>query len=52
MWWNFVARRPEEIRQAREDWEAQRQFGPVPGSDLPRLSAPDLARFARPNPAS
>ena len=52
MWWNFVARTPEEIRQAREDWEAQRHFGPVPGSDLPRLSAPDLARFARPNPAS
>lgn len=52
MWWNFVARTPEEIRDARADWEAGRRFGDVPGTDLPRLSAPDLAFFARPNPAS
>lgn len=30
MWWNFVARTPEEIRLAREDWEAHRRFGEVP----------------------
>ncbi|MBW6467253.1 MAG: pirin family protein [Brevefilum sp.] len=52
MWWNFVARTPEEIRQARDDWEAQRRFGAVTGTHLERLSAPDLARFARPNPVS
>ena len=52
MWWNFVARTPDEIRKAKEDWDAQRHFGPVPGSDLPRLSAPDLGRLAQPNPAS
>jgi quercetin 2,3-dioxygenase len=52
MWWNFVARTPEEIRQARDDWEAGRHFGDVTGTQLERLSAPDLARFARPNPIS
>jgi hypothetical protein len=52
MWWNFVARTPDEISQARADWEAHRRFGPVKGTQLERLSAPDLARFAWPNPAS
>ena len=52
MWWNFVARTPEEISKAREDWEAHRHFGEVHGTRLKRLSAPDLARFAHPNPAS
>lgn len=52
MWWNFVARAPEEIAQARADWEAYRRFGQVVGTHAPRLAAPDLAHFARPNPAS
>jgi hypothetical protein len=52
MWWNFVARTPEEIRQARTDWEADRRFGTVTSTDLQRLSAPDFARFAQPNPIS
>jgi redox-sensitive bicupin YhaK (pirin superfamily) len=52
MWWNFVARTPEEIRQARDDWEAQRRFGDVSGTQLGRLSAPDLSRFAQANPIS
>lgn len=52
MWWNFVARTPQEIRQARDDWEAQRRFGDVKGTQLERLSAPDLSRFARANPIS
>jgi redox-sensitive bicupin YhaK (pirin superfamily) len=52
MWWNFVARTPEEIAQARSDWEARQRFGDVPAYDGPRLSAPSLQRFARPNPAS
>ena len=51
MWWNFVARTPEEIAQARADWEAHRRFGDV-AYDGPRLAAPDLARIARPNPVS
>jgi hypothetical protein len=49
MWWNFVARGPEEIAEARADWEARRRFGEVTGYPRPRLVAPDLARFARPN---
>jgi hypothetical protein len=52
MWWNFVARTPEEIAEARADWEAHRRFGEVQGYPKPRLAAPELARFARPNPLS
>jgi redox-sensitive bicupin YhaK (pirin superfamily) len=52
MWWNFVARTPEEIRQAREDWEAHRRFGDVPAYKGPRIAAPDLLRLAAPNPVS
>jgi redox-sensitive bicupin YhaK (pirin superfamily) len=52
MWWNFVARTPEEIRDARTDWAEHRRFGDVPAYDGPRLPAPDLSRLARPNPAS
>ncbi len=52
MGWNFVARTPEEIRQARLDWEAHRHFGEVQGTQLRRLSAPDLGRIAHPNPIS
>jgi hypothetical protein len=52
MWWNFVARTPDEIRDARDDWEAHRRFGEVVAYDGPRLPAPDLLRLARPNPAS
>ena len=52
MWWNFVARTPEEIAQARSDWEERRRFGDVPAYNGPRLSAPSLARFARANPVS
>lgn len=38
MWWNFVARTGEEIRQAREDWANSDRFGTVesyPGDPLP-----------------
>jgi redox-sensitive bicupin YhaK (pirin superfamily) len=52
MWWNFVARTPEEIAQARADWEGRSRFGDVSAYRGPRLSAPELVRFARPNPVS
>jgi redox-sensitive bicupin YhaK (pirin superfamily) len=52
MWWNFVARTPEEIAVARADWEEGRRFGDVPAYDGPRLRAPELAHLARPNPLS
>jgi hypothetical protein len=52
MWWNFVARTPEEIAEARAAWQSRARFGEVKGYKGPRLEAPVLARFARPNPAS
>ena len=51
MWWNFVARTPEEIAQARSDWQSHQRFGEVRYRG-PRLDAPPLQRFAPPNPAS
>jgi len=52
MWWNFVARTPDEIRTAREDWEAHRRFGDVPAYPERRIPAPALVRLAHPNPLS
>ena len=52
MWWNFVARTPEEIAQARTDWQSHQRFGEVRAYGGPRLDAPPLQRFAPPNPAS
>jgi len=52
MWWNFVARTPEEIIEARTDWEEQQRFGEVTAYRGKRLSAPPLMKLARPNPAS
>ena len=52
MWWNFAARTPEEIAEARAEWEEGTRFGEVRGYDGPRLHAPSLTRIARPNPAS
>jgi len=52
MWWNFVARTPEEIAEAAADWEAGRRFGPVPNYDGPRIPAPPLRKFAPANPVS
>jgi redox-sensitive bicupin YhaK (pirin superfamily) len=40
MWWNFVARRRDEIDDATAAWAAGTdRFGPV-ASDLPRIAAP------------
>jgi redox-sensitive bicupin YhaK (pirin superfamily) len=52
MWWNFVARTPQEIAQARADWEDHLRFGEVRAYHGPRLAAPSLIRFARPDPMS
>ena len=52
MWWNFVARTPDEMTRARTDWEECRRFGEVKAYAGSRLVAPTLTRFARPNPVS
>jgi redox-sensitive bicupin YhaK (pirin superfamily) len=53
MWWNFVARTPDEVAAARADWQAGRRFGEVRRYDGQRLEAPKLvARPVPPNPAS
>jgi redox-sensitive bicupin YhaK (pirin superfamily) len=50
MWWNFVARTPEEIAEARSDWEQERQrFGHVRAYGGDRIPAPPLnLRLSRP----
>jgi quercetin 2,3-dioxygenase len=52
MWWNFVARTPDEIRAAADDWARGERFGAVAGHPGPRIPAPSLGRLAAPNPAS
>lgn len=42
MWWNFVGRSDEDIRQAREEWMTGTRFGEVHGYDGDRLPAPEL----------
>jgi redox-sensitive bicupin YhaK (pirin superfamily) len=42
MWWNFVARTPEEIAEARNDWEQGSRFGSVAYLD-DRIPAPSLS---------
>ena len=48
MWWNFVARTPEEIAAAARQWRsADPRFGRV-DSPLPRLRVPPLPRLRPP----
>jgi quercetin 2,3-dioxygenase len=53
LWWNFVARTPEEMEQARRDWNGGTRFGTVHGSPSAPLVAPDSGavhlRAARPS---
>ncbi|MFI7006239.1 pirin family protein [Streptomyces sp. NPDC050145] len=42
MWWNFVGRTDEDVRQAREDWMSGTRFGEVKGYDGDRLPAPEV----------
>lgn len=46
MWWNFVARTPDEVEAARDDWAAGARFGEVRGYRGRRLDAPPFV--ARP----
>lgn len=41
MWWNFVARSPEEVIRATEQWNTHQHFAEVKNSPLKRLIAPD-----------
>ncbi|HTD10571.1 MAG TPA: pirin family protein [Steroidobacteraceae bacterium] len=43
LWWNFVARRPEEMQEATRDWNAGKRFGSVLGSPSVPLIAPNPA---------
>lgn len=52
MWWNFVARTPQEIVNAAEDWNNGRRFGPVRGHAEPLIPAPPLRGHVRPPAAS
>ena len=42
MWWNFVGRAPEEITEARNDWEQGNRFGSVAHAG-DRIPAPPLS---------
>jgi redox-sensitive bicupin YhaK (pirin superfamily) len=42
LWWNFVARTPEEMESATRDWIEGRRFGQVHGASGKPLVAPDL----------
>ncbi|MEV6109558.1 pirin family protein [Streptomyces sp. NPDC051940] len=42
MWWNFIGRSHEDIRQARDEWTTGSRFGEVHGYDGTRLAAPEL----------
>jgi quercetin 2,3-dioxygenase len=43
LWWNFVARRVEEMEEATRAWNEGERFGEVRGSPSPRLVAPDVS---------
>lgn len=43
VWWNFVSSNRDRIRQAREDWKAQR-FPVVPGDAEERIEIPEVPK--------
>jgi quercetin 2,3-dioxygenase len=51
MWWNFVARTPDEIGAARADWASHRRFGEVAAYQGHRLDAPAIFHLRQPTPA-
>jgi quercetin 2,3-dioxygenase len=46
MWWNFVGRTPDEIAEARNDWEQGTRFGSVACAGE-RIPAPPLSLQAQ-----
>ena len=48
LWWNFVARRQEEVAMATAQWNVGTHFGEVAGFDGPRLVAPPLPSNLKP----
>jgi redox-sensitive bicupin YhaK (pirin superfamily) len=42
LWWNFVARTPDEIARATHDWNHGDRFGEVRDTGLARLVAPSV----------
>ena len=43
LWWNFVARTTEEMKQARQQWiDHDARFGEIPDYQGKRLEAPTL----------
>lgn len=42
MWWNFVARTPEEVSVATAEWNQGARFGEVDASHGERMPAPDV----------
>jgi quercetin 2,3-dioxygenase len=52
LWWNFVARRPEEMEQASRDWKNGTRFGTVRGSPSPPLVPPSLTGLHLRSPGS
>jgi hypothetical protein len=46
MWWNFVGRTPDEIADARNDWEQGTRFGSVAYAGE-RIPAPPLSLRAQ-----
>jgi len=47
VWWNFVARTPQEMEIATADWVGGRRFGRVAGARGAPLVAPDPASLTR-----
>ena len=47
VWWNFVARTPQEMEAATRDWVEGRRFGRVEGARGSPLVAPDPAILSR-----
>lgn len=50
LWWNFVGRTQEELKQAREQWiNGDARFGSIPEYEGPRLEAPAFPDRMRPS---
>ncbi|MGE5624644.1 MAG: pirin family protein [Bacillota bacterium] len=51
LWWNFVGRSNEEMREARAEWKTRAaRFGEVKGYDGARLTAPEFSGRLKTSP--